>query len=187
MVPCSTITRPFLPSPQNHPHFLKGTASDPPSQVPVLPCFAFFSFNAFHFLPRWIKGKRSVEAYGTRLSVNKKLSLLYLLPCILLSPLTTSVYSAVYSVTVVTENWYISLPQCSLLTPCCTQANNVSILSFTSSSMHPDVFFSSPSLSSRYHLSLLPSLLPTLGAGPEVLNSVLTWCLSLDSSFIHSH
>lgn len=33
----------------------------------------------------------------------------------------------------------------------------------------------------------IPCLPSTPGAGPEVLNSILTWCLSLDSSFIHSH
>lgn len=36
-------------------------------------------------------------------------------------------------------------------------------------------------------LSTICPIFLTLGAGPEVLNRVLTCCLSLDSSFIHPH
>lgn len=70
MAQCPTASFPFSPSPQNHQHVLKGAALE------ACPSLFFSSLNAFHFLPRWIKEKRSVEAYGTRLSVTKKLSLL---------------------------------------------------------------------------------------------------------------
>lgn len=179
MAQCPTASFPFSPSPQNHQHFLKGTALE---ACPSL-FFSFFPPSVPFIFSRGGSKRRGLWRRTEPDSVSPRSFLCFLLSETLLwknSSTTSERCMFSYS------SHRKLVPTCPPLTQCYPQA---SVINLTYPPSHecfliilPDGFLSSLSV-----LSFLPSLPLTLGARPEVLNSILTWCLSPDSSFIHSH